>query len=132
MPTLLMEAAGDLFNIIPATAPTNVYDLYIAPRASQTSTINRAAIVKSIRLVNTAGGNVKVTLYFNRPASFDANGNACGGRRRLLTPADMILAPNSVYIDNDELTLAPGDRIQGKADGLNAIQFLISGVERDA
>jgi hypothetical protein len=128
-----MEAASsDLYNILPAAHATDVYDLYIAPKASSTSTINRAAIVKSIRLVNTSGASVKVTLYFNHPGSFDANGNASGGRRRFLTPADMVLPANFIYIDNDELTLAPGDRIQGKSDTLNAIQFLISGVERDA
>jgi len=119
-------ACPDFFNIIPAAMPTCVYTLYSAP--NDTATPNKkAAIVKSIRLINIhPTATVKVTLYFNRP---NASGNY---RRRLLTPADMALAPNFVYIDDSELTLEPGDQIQGKADTPGQIQFLISGVERDA
>jgi len=44
---------------------------------------------------------------------------------------DLSLAPGLLYIDEGELTLEPGDRIQGKADVANVIQYVISGVERD-
>jgi hypothetical protein len=117
-----LAAALDTFNIIPTA--NEVYDLYSAPYTSATK---RGAIVKSIRLVNTRIGTsgVKVNLYFNRP---NANGQ---NRRRLLTPPDVLLTDGFTYIDSTELTLEPGDKIQGKADVANVIQYVISGVERD-
>lgn len=115
-----LAAQNDNFNIIP-TANT-VYDLYTA---ANDATNKKTAIVNSLRLVNTHTASVKVNLYFMRP-------NATGqNRRRLITPVDLSLAPGYLYIDNDELTLEPGDRIQGKADVGNVIQYVISGVERD-
>jgi hypothetical protein len=118
-----LVAQNESFNIIP-TANT-VYDLYVA--ANDAANNNRkGAIVSSLRLINTHATNTaKVTLYFNRP---NTGGQS---RRRLLTPADMELPPNYMYIDDAEITLEPGDKIQGKADTAGAVQFLISGVERD-
>jgi hypothetical protein len=117
-----LAAQNDPFNVIPVA--NVVYDLYTATNNPSTQ-VFKSAIVKSIRLVNTHTGEVKVTLYFNRP---NANGQH---RRRLLTPQDMSLPANYVYFDDDEITLEPGDKIQGKADVANVIQYLISGVERD-
>ena len=58
--------------------------------------------------------------------------NASGQyRRRQITPVDMVLQPGFIYIDDDELTLEPGDRVQAKADTANAIQYVISGLEQD-
>ena len=57
-----------------------------------------------------------------------ANGQ---NRRRLLAPADILLPAGTTYIDDSELTLDPGDKIQAKADTANVIQYIISGVERD-
>src|SRR5262245_47573271 len=117
-----LAAQLDSFNTL-QTANT-VYDLYAAPNDS---VAKRAAILKSIRLVNKhATAIVKVTLWFNRP---NANGQ---NRRLLLTPADMPLLPNFVYIDDSEITLDPGDKIQCKADTGGVVQYLISGLERDA
>ncbi|SRR6266540_2549996 len=112
----------DLYNIIPTA--NAVYDLYTAPN---TSTTKRGAIVKGIRLLNTATGTtkVKISLYFNRPTSVGQN------RRRLLAPADIELPAGFAYIDEGEITLEPGDKIQAKADTANVIQYVISGVERD-
>ncbi len=111
-----LAAPNDSFNVIP-TANT-VYNLYTAPTG-------KATIVKNIRLVNTHSGPVKVNLYFMR---LNATGQY---RRRLVSPVDLSLAPGLLYIDEGELTLEPGDRIQGKADVANVIQYVISGVERD-
>jgi hypothetical protein len=115
-------AQNDFFNVIP-TANT-VYDLYVA--ADDAPNNNRkSAVVESIRLINThATATAKVTLYFNRPA-----GGL--GRRRLLTPVDMQLPPNYMYIDDAEITMEPGDKIQGKTDTAGVVQYLISGLERD-
>ena len=81
--------------------------------------------MNSIRLVNVSAGTVKVNLYFMRP-------NASGQyRRRQISPVDLSLQPGLLYVDSDEITLEPGDRIQAKADTANAVHYLISGVERD-
>ena len=114
-------AQNDYFNVLQNA--NTFYTLYITP----TSPTIRSAIVKGIRLINThATATVKVTLYFNRPNAFGQN------RRRLLTPLDMPLAPNYVYLDDSEVTLEPGDRLQAKTDTPNVVQYLISGLERDA
>ena|SRR6266496_1449930 len=120
-----LVAPNDFFNLIQGA--NIVYDLYTAPNVTTPTVNTKAAIVKSIRVINThATATVKMTLYFNRP-------NASGqNRRRLLTPADMSLPPNFVYIDDSEITLEPGDKIQGKTDTAAVVQYLISGVERDA
>lgn len=116
-----IAAPNDFFNLLENA--NIVYDLYIAPN---TSPEVRSAIVKSIRLVNThASTTIKVTLWFNKP---NTNGQH---RRRLLTPVDMALPPNVVYIDDSEITLEPGDKIQARTDTANVVQYLISGVERD-
>src|SRR5689334_8775627 len=97
-----LPAPNSLFNVIPTA--NDVYDLYTAPK---TSTTNRAAIVKGVRLSNTRVGtsSVKVTLYFTRP-------NATGQhQRRLLAPADLLLADGFTYVDDSEITLEPGDKI---------------------
>ena len=113
-------AQNDSFNIIPTA--NVVYELYATPNAVPTV---RAAVVRAIRLVNTHTAPVKVTLYYNKP-------NASGqNRRRLLTPVDMVLPPNFVYIDDTEITMDPGDGIQAKAETAAVIQYLISGMERD-
>jgi hypothetical protein len=44
---------------------------------------------------------------------------------------DLSLQPGFLYVDSDEISLEPGDRIQGKSDTANAVQYVISGVERD-
>lgn len=116
-----LAAAVDSFNTIPTA--NEVYDLY---SASNTSTIKKTAIVKSIRLMNTHTAATKVTLYFNRPHPTSGQ-----NRRRLLTPADMELTAGITYLDDSELALEPGDKIQGKASVGNAIQYVISGIERD-
>jgi len=111
------------FNIL--SDKDKVLTLYKAEVPGSSTTL-RAAIVKSIRLVNTAAATVKITLYFNR---IDLDGR---NQRRLLTPSDMPIAPNSVYLDDSEITLEPGDMIQAKTDTAGVVQYLISGVERDA
>ena len=82
--------------------------------------------MKSIRLVNThTTATVKVTLYLNRP-------NAAGQhQRRVISPVDLSMTPGFLYVDNDEITLEPGDKIQAKADVANVVHYVISGVERD-
>ncbi len=114
-------AVGDSFNIIPTA--NQVYDLYTALNDASSK---KTTLVKSIRLVNTHTAAVKVNLYFMRLNTTGQN------RRRLISPVDMSLSPGLMYVDGDELTLEPGDRIQAKADVGGVIHYVISGVERDA
>jgi hypothetical protein len=110
----------DSFNLIPSA--NDVYTLYSA--AKETSD-RKSAIVKGLRFVNTHDDDVTISLYFNRP-------NATGQfRRRLLAPANIVLTAGSSFIDDSEITLEPGDKIQAKASVANVIQYIISGVERD-
>jgi hypothetical protein len=117
-----LAAQNDPFNLI--ASANEVYSLYTA---ANEATGKKAASVKGIRLVNAhATATVKVTLYFNRP-----NPTTGRSRRRLLGPPDVALPAGFTYIDDGEITLEPGDKIQAKVDTANAIQFVISGVERD-
>jgi hypothetical protein len=122
-PDNALVAQNESFNIIPTA--NVVYDLYAAPDEPEDNN-RKGAIVSSLRLINIhATATAKVTLYFNRPTTSGQS------RRRLLTPADMQLPPNYMYIDEAEITLEPGDKIQGKSDTAGVVQYLISGMERD-
>lgn len=111
----------DTFNLIPSK--DDVYSLYVAAKETDNK---KTAIVKGLRLVNTHTAAVTISIYFNRP-------NPATGqyRRRLIAPADIVLAAGCAFIDDSEITLEPGDKIQAKASVANVIQYLISGVERD-
>lgn len=111
------DAGADLFNLL--NTANAIYDLYVAPSE---------AIVKSIRIMNThPTAIVKVTLFWNSP-----NPNGMNSRRRRLTPLDMQMQPNSVYVDDSEITLQAGNKIQAKTDTGGVVQYLISGIERAA
>ncbi len=118
-----LAAQNDNFNVIPSA--NTVYDLYIAPNDVPNKNV-KTTIVKAIRLVNTGATSVTINLYFNRP-------NASGlYRRRLISPVNMSLPAGFLFIDNDEITLEPGDHLQGMASVGGVVQYNISGVERDA
>src|SRR5262245_53739679 len=102
-----LAAPIDTFNVIPTA--NEVYDLYAAPN-DPVNNIRKSAIVKSIRMINThASSAVKVSLYYNKPA----NGQY---RRRLLAPAEISLPAGFSLLDDSEVTMDPGDKIQAKAD----------------
>ncbi len=102
-----------------------MYDLYVAPNDVPNKNV-KATIVKAIRLANTGSSSVTINLYFNRPNSMGQY------RRRLLSPVNMSLPAGFLYIDNDEITLEPGDHLQAMASAGGVVQYTISGVERDA
>jgi hypothetical protein len=118
---LSLAAPLDTFNIIPTA--NEVYTLYSAP---DDSTNTKAAIVKSIRLVNILSSTVNISLYLNRPNGSGQN------RRRLLAPKNLPIPPSGCYVDDAEITLEPGDKIQAETPHAMAIHYVISGVERDA
>src|SRR5256885_1902315 len=96
--------------------PTNgSLDLYTVPSG-------KAAIVKNIRLVNTTGSTVAVTELKLTVGSTPAK----------ILPPGMNIGPNTLFLDDQEITMATGDKISGYAASGGAIDFIISGVERDA
>lgn len=89
-------------------------DLYTTPTGKTT-------IVKNIRLVNTDTAARTLNLYFNRS----------GGTSRQISPSAMTLGAGSLAIDDQELTMEAGDKVQGDASVASKIDYVISGVERD-
>ena len=90
----------------------------------------KAAIVKSIRLVNT--GTVAVTVNLSVRRGISGSGPRIG-------PKDLSIPPGCMYSDDEEVTLEGGngtttqDHILGwAASGQNGlVEYVISGVERD-
>lgn len=117
--TAAMEGSS---NLIPADAPTKFYTLY---QAANTTGNTKSAIVKGIRLFNNHTDAVNVSLYVN------SSTDAAKFSRYPLLPEDTAIPAKSTLIDDTEITLGPGDRIQARASSANKIRFLISGVERD-
>jgi hypothetical protein len=93
-----------------------VYDLPGAVPAG------KAWIVKNVRLLNTDTVARTINLYFLKSG---------GSTPRQISPKDMVLGAGQLAIDDQEITLGPGDKIQGKASSGNKIDYVMSGVERD-
>ncbi len=89
-------------------------DLYTVPTG-------KATIVKNIRLVNTDTSPRTLNLYFKRS----------GGTSRRIAPSAMTLGAGSLAIDDQELTMEVGDKVQGDASIASKVDYVISGVERD-
>src|SRR5437879_3727636 len=83
----------------------------------------KAAIVKTQRFVNTDTVSRTMNLYYLK--------SGAGSAQRILPP-NMSLAPSALVVEQDELTMAAGDQIQGDASVASKIDFVISGIERDA
>ena len=104
--------------IVPVTTEGDIYPV----------PLNKAAIVKSIRLVNTGPASVAINLFVRR---------ATGGTSYRIIPKDLTLAPGAAFVDETEITLegltaANGeDRIRGLVPTGSTVDCVISGVERD-
>jgi hypothetical protein len=104
------------------TLPTpSEADLYAVPAG-------KAAIVKSVRLVNTGSSSAVVNLWFRR-------GTSGAGTSYRIVPKDLTLPPGGAFIDDSELTLeyvdsSNIDRIRG-AVASGTVDYVISGIERD-
>jgi hypothetical protein len=98
---------------------TNADTLYDLATASTSPA--RAVIVKSIRLSNLHTSAILVNLYFV----------PSGGTARLISAPDLSMAAKTLYVDDKEVTLGSGDKIQGKAGTADKIEWVTSGVERD-
>jgi hypothetical protein len=85
---------------------------------------DKAQIIKNMRFVNT---------HATIPITFSVylfKGTA--GQERLVSPQNVQLSPNAMYVDDQELTLEKDHKLvysTGSSGG--PIDFVISGVERD-
>ena len=87
---------------------------------------DKAAIVKSMRFVNTDDTDpVTLDLYYLK-----SGGTHPDDARRIL-PAGVSLAKNSLLLEEAELTLGAGDKIEGIASAATTVDFVFSGIERD-
>ena len=96
--------------------PTSTGNLY---PASGGIASGKAVIVKNMRFVNK-GTSAAATLsvFFT------------GTGQRNIIPPGLSLLPGMAFIDDQELTLEAGDKIEGLAS-TSDVEFVISGVERD-
>ena len=106
--TVKNQANGQL-----GTGPQGV--LYTVPNG-------KAAIVKNLRVANTDTTARTFNLWFK----------LSGGTARLVSPSAMSLGAGSVAIDNQEITLAQSDQILGDGSVALKLDYVISGIERDA
>jgi hypothetical protein len=82
---------------------------------------NMAAIVKSMRFVNTDSSPITLDAYFKR-----------GGAAARILPASLSLGAGQLLVDDSEITLKQGDQIQAQASEANKIDYVLSGIVRDA
>ena len=104
------------------TLPTAEGDVYTVP-------LNKTAIVKSIRLVNThATATATVNMFVRR---------GTGGTSYRIAPKDMILPAGMAFVDESEITLeglaatTEQDRVRAVVNSGATVDCVISGVERD-
>jgi hypothetical protein len=82
----------------------------------------KAQIVKAMRFVNT---NTSSSVILNVLLTH-------GGTDRQISPKNMSLAPGAAYIDDTEVTLETNDKIRGSVSSGGTVDYVISGIERDA
>ena len=95
--------------------------------------MGRAAIVKSIRLVNTSASSVTVNAWLKRTVTSQTTTTT-----RVL-PKDIVLAPGQMLVDDSEVTLeyslvgavTTQDFIILQSTVANVLDYVLSGVERD-
>lgn len=87
-------------------------DLYSVPAATR-------AIIKTLKVVNTGISARTVNLYV-KPS---------GQTARRIIPVDMELGAGYMGVEDEELTLGPGDIVQGGCDAADAVDYTIYGVE---
>ena len=89
---------------------------------SQAVPSGKAQIVKAMRFVNTSTSNtVGVSVYISHNAS-----------ERLVSPKSVTVPPSGAYIDDTEITLEAGDKLRAALSATGTVDYVVSGVERDA
>ena len=83
----------------------------------------KAQIVKSMRFANTStSAAVTLNLYFTRSSGPD----------RQIGPKNLSIPAGQIYTDDTEITLEAGDRLRGSVSSGGVVDYVISGIERDA
>ena len=85
-----------------------------------------SAIVQGMRLTNKGSADATVHLFFLR------NGGSVSTDLRRLLPKNFVLPPGYSIVDEDQLTLGPGDAIYGYASVAATVDCILSGAERPA
>ena len=98
--------------------PNTVYDL----NSSTGVPDGKAWIVKNMRFCNTDKVAQTLNLCYVRS----------GSTPRQISAKDLSVAPGAMFIDDQELTLGAGDKLQAKTSPGSKFDYVISGVERDA
>jgi hypothetical protein len=131
---LLPQASG--------TPPDEMTRIYLAPRNGiESAAASKAAVLKTIRLVNSHDEAVAMKLWFVPYTPSDPYDEDAGNpNRRPIFPKTMSLEPGQMLIEEAELTLSPGDAIWGSASHAeggwpteepSGIEYVISGAERE-
>jgi len=82
----------------------------------------KAQIVKAMRLVNTSTTtSIAINIFLSH-----------GGGERLVSPKNLGLDPGAAYIDDTELTLEAGDKLVGSLSATGTVDYVVTGIERDA
>ncbi len=82
----------------------------------------KAQIVKAMRFVNTsASASIGLNVFLSH-----------SGSERQISPKNVNVAPGAQYIDDTELTLEAGDKVRGSLSATGTVDYVISGIERDA
>ena len=82
----------------------------------------KAQIVKSMRFVNTGSSTPGLCVYLKHGTADP----------RLVAPKNVLMTPNAAYIDDTELNLEAGDYLTGVLSVSGTVDFVITGVQRDA
>jgi hypothetical protein len=82
----------------------------------------KAQIVKAMRFVNTS---TSTSIGLNVLISHSSS-------QRQISPKPVTIAPGAMYIDDTEFTLEAGDKVQGSLSATGTVDYVISGIERDA
>jgi len=83
----------------------------------------KTVIVKNMRFVNTGSGVATLNVYFKASS---------GGTGRRILPKDLSIAPGALIVEEAELTLEAGNLVEAVVPSGNTVDYVISGIERDA
>ena len=116
--------AGQLSAFSGEVALSSATTLYQAPNPG--TGIQKAAMVQAVRLTNIGSATATVQVYFLKSGGTVAVG---GDRRRILAQ-DLKLPAGFAVVDDNVLTLGPGDSIHAYSTTTGAtVDFSLSGVE---
>jgi len=82
----------------------------------------KAQIVKAMRFTNASGvDDTRVSVFLSHNSS-----------ERMVSPVGLLLHPGQAYIDDTEISLEAGDKLRAKLGTGGPVDYVITGIERDA